>query len=371
MSCTIDSKAAELGSARQPLSRMAAIFLRALWIILGATVLIFLIFYSIGYFRLSESVQHLLAVFVYSACIALPSMLLITHVSIRFAGRLPRAIVLIQAICLIVTATVGSLAADLVFWITGIIPHLDYWREFRASLPFSIVITLAIGLSVATYEMLQYKLQQAEIELRTRQVEQERAYKLLAEARLSSLESSIHPHFLFNTLNSIAALIPTNPNRAEDIVSKLASLLRFSLNAQHGGLVPLSQELKVVRDYLEIESTRFGARLRYEISMPDSLVSIRVPPLALQTLVENSVKHVAAKRVEGAVIQLAGALQAGRVQLDVTDDGPGFEAGTMTPEHGLGNLAARLELLFGTAGHLDVMRENEKTTVRISFPAEA
>ena len=131
------------------------------------------------------------------------------------------------------TAVAGSFAAGLVFQIVGLVPARRYWGELRAVLPFSIVISLMFGLSISTYETLRYKLQAATLELRTRQVEQERAYKLLAEARLSSLESRIHPHFLFNTLNSIAALIPTDPQRAEDTVGKLASLLRFSLNANH------------------------------------------------------------------------------------------------------------------------------------------
>jgi len=153
-------------------------------------------------------------------------------------------------------------------------------------------------------------------------MEQERAYKLLAEAQLSSLESRIHPHFLFNTLNSIAALIPMDPQRAEDTVGKLASLLRFSLNAQHSGLVPLAQELKIVRDYLEIESTRFGRACVMKLSPPTSLDSVKVPPLALQTLVENSVKHVVAQRAEGASVQITGAMESGRIRLEVIDDGP-------------------------------------------------
>ncbi len=95
-----------------------------------------------------------------------------------------------------------------------------------------------------------------------------------------------------------------------------------------------------------------------------------VPPLSLQTLVENSVKHVAARRVEGASIEVAGSMDAGRINLDVIDDGPGFSLGAVTPEHGLGNLLARLELLFGGEGHLEVIRDRERTMVRISFPAE-
>jgi LytS/YehU family sensor histidine kinase len=200
-------------------------------------------------------------------------------------------------------------------------------------------------------------------------MEQERANKLLAEARLSSLESRIHPHFLFNTLNSIASLIPSDPQRAEDTVGKLASLLRFSLNSNQSGLVPLSQELKIVRDYLEIERTRFGARLRYEISAPAEVQTAKVPPLSLQSLVENSIKYAVAQRAEGATIAIAASLENGRMRIEVADDGPGFSLSAITPEHGLGNLIARLELLFGEDGELDVLRRDEKTVVSLSFPA--
>jgi sensor histidine kinase YesM len=343
--------------------------LRAISIAACATLLIFLLFLSLGRFRLSETGRELLIAFVYCALIAWPSIVLLTRISHRYTERFPRLIVLMQAGVLVCTAIAGSLAAGLVFQIVGLIPRSYYWSEFRSSAPFSVVISLMIGLSMATYETLRYKLQATKLELRTRQVEQERAYKLLAEAQLSSLESRIHPHFLFNTLNSIAALIPSDPARAEDTVGKLASLLRFSLNANHSRLVPLSQELKIVRDYLEIEKTRFGARLRYEIAVPDALDGVKVPPLALQSLVENSVKHVVSQRTHGATIQLRGAADAGRIRLEVIDDGPGFSLDAITPEHGLGNLVARLELLYGGAGQLEVFRENEKTIVRLTFPA--
>jgi LytS/YehU family sensor histidine kinase len=201
-------------------------------------------------------------------------------------------------------------------------------------------------------------------------VEQERAYKLLAEARLSSLESRLHPHFLFNTLNSIAALIPRDPQRAEDTVGKLASLLRFSLATNHTGFVPLAQELKFVRDYLEIEATRFGTRLNYEIDLPDTLLEVKTPPMALQSLVENAVKHVVAQRTEGARLRIVGRREGNMVRLEVTDDGPGFSLDVVTPEHGLGNLVARLELLFADRGKLFVTRRDLLNVVGLEFPAE-
>lgn len=331
--------------------------------------MIVILFLSVGRTRLSEIGHQFLGAFVYSALIALPSIFLVTRVSVRYTARYPRLVVLMQAAVLVCTATAGCLEAAFVFWITGLISRGQYWQEFWASFPFSVFITLAFGLSLATYETLRFRLQDAALELRTKQVEQERAYKLLAEARLSSLESRIHPHFLFNTLNSIAALIPSDPQRAEDTVGKLASLLRFSLNAHHSGLVPLGQELKIVRDYLEIEKTRFGSRLRYQISVPETLADVRVPPLSLQSLVENSVKHVVAQRSQGAEIAIIGSKNSNRIRIEVLDDGPGFSLDSITPEHGLGSLIARLELLYGAAGQLEVTRESDKTAVRLSLPA--
>jgi sensor histidine kinase YesM len=342
---------------------------RAISIVAGATLLIFLIFLSTGHVKLSHGGRQIVVVFIYSALIALPSIFLLTTLSFRFTDRFPRLVILMRAMVLMCTATVGVFASGLVMQLVGIVPRSAYWLELRSSLPFSIVMNLMFGLSISTFETLRYKFQAAQLELRTRQVEQERAYKLLAEARLSSLESRIHPHFLFNTLNSIAALIPSDPARAEQTVGNLASLLRFSLNANHSGLVLLSQELKVVREYLEIERTRFGARLRYAIDVPETLDEIGVPPLALQSLAENAVKHVVSKLPQGASLQITGSREGSRIRLAVLDDGPGFSLNAITPDHGLGNLIARMELLYGPSGQLEVARENDKTVVRLSFPA--
>ena len=193
-------------------------------------------------------------------------------------------------------------------------------------------------------------------------MEQERANKLLAEARLSSLESRIHPHFLFNTLNSIAALIPSDPQRAEDTVGKLASLLRFSLNAHHSGLVPLAQELKIVRDYLEIETTRFGPRLRYEIAVPESLGRCQGASAGAADAggeLREACGCAAHRGRRDSRLPARRTPTASGLRSSTT--APDFRSDAISPEHGLGNLVARLELLFGDAGQLDVTRENDKT----------
>ena len=352
----------------QSRGRLSTLF-KAILIICTVTLIIIALFLSLGIIRLPQFGINILAAFVYTAMIALPSMFLLDRIGHRCTDQYTRLVALMQALALVFTATFGCLAAGLVLQIVGILPYGTYWPHFRANLAFSIVISLVVGLSISFYESLRSRFQVAQLELRTKQVEQERAYKLLAEARLSALESRIHPHFLFNTLNSIAALIPRDPQLAEDTVGKLASLLRFSLNANQSGLVPLRQELKIVRDYLEIEKTRFGPRLMYEIAAPAALDAVKVPPLSLQSLVENAVKHVVSKRQQGATIQIVAAEDSGRVILEVIDDGPGFALEAITPEQGIGNLIARLELLFGADGRLEVTRVNEKTAVRLSFPA--
>ena len=335
--------------------------------IAGLIVILFLV---IGHARVSETVTRFLESLIYTLLIGVPATFVLTWMTFRWSTRLGNLLLPLQALVLIASAILGSLMAALVLQLIGVFPPSFYWYEFRGSYPFSIVISLVVGLTMTTYQTLRQKLQAATIQLRTKQVEQERAYKLLAEARLSSLESRLHPHFLFNTLNSIAALIPRDPQRAEDTVGKLASLLRFSLATSQTGLVPLAQELKFVRDYLEIESTRFGSRLQYEIDVPDALMELKTPPMALQSLVENSVKHVVAQRTAGGRLRIEGRRDGDALRLEVTDDGPGFSLDEVTPEHGLGNLRARLELLFGDRGKLLVTRRDLFTVVGLEFPAE-
>lgn len=343
-------------------------FCSEIWIVPAIAVVIAILILVIGHAR-SQIGAKFLSSFIYAMLIGFPTALSLNWIGFRYTERFPRLIFLIFIAVLIAIATCGSLLGAFVLQVTGIIPPHFYLREVQSSLPICLVINLVVGLSVTSYETLRHRLQDATLELRTRQVEQERANKLLVEARLSSLESRIHPHFLFNTLNSIASLIPSDPKRAEDTVGKLASLLRFSITANQSSLVPLSQELKIVRDYLEIEATRFGQRLRYDISVPDTLGDCKIPPLALQTLVENSIKHVAAQRSQPSSIRIDGTQRNGHLELSVTDDGPGFSLADISADHGLGNLVGRLELLFGEAAQLNVKRVDDKTVVSIAVPA--
>ncbi|MGH9719975.1 MAG: sensor histidine kinase, partial [Bryobacteraceae bacterium] len=144
--------------------------------------------------------------------------------------------------------------------------------------------------------------------------------------------------------------------------------LRFSLDSNCEGLVPLSRELKIVTDYLEIERARFGARLRYSIDAPEELAEIEVPPMSVQTLVENAVKHAIAPRREGGEVVIRASGIAEGLELIVADDGPGFTADAIVEGHGLDNLRSRLAVLFGDTSGLRIERRGERTAVILRVP---
>lgn len=269
---------------------------------------------------------------------------------------------------LLVLSAIGCSIAVLILTRTGAFRPADYWIIFRFSLVVAIVIAMVIGVSRYLYEGLKHRLEITTRKLQLKELEEERARKLAVEARLSSLESRIHPHFLFNTLNSISSLIQEDPKVAERLVERLAALLRFSLDSNQTSTVPLARELKIVIDYLEIEKARFGDKLSYSIDVPVELQAIEVPPLSIQTLVENSLKHVVAARREGGEVRITARAAGGQVNIEVRDDGPGFSAGSIKAGHGLDNLQSRLGALFDDRAALEVSASEGRTAVTISLP---
>jgi LytS/YehU family sensor histidine kinase len=264
---------------------------------------------------------------------------------------------------LAILALIGSLAANLIFVAIGWQNPATFWPEFGVGFRIALFMTVLLGVTTTSVEVLRGRLQAANEELRQRQLEDERARQLITQARLSSLESRIHPHFLFNTLNSISALIREDPRKAERTVERLAALLRYSLEHNARGLVSLRQELHVVEDYLEI-----GDRLRFSVDVPPDLADLDVPPLALQTLVENSIKHAVAPNRHGGEIGVSARLESGSLMVEVSDDGPGFERTSLQQGHGLENLQERLTALFDGEGRLEIARRDGRMVVGVAIP---
>jgi two-component system, LytTR family, sensor histidine kinase AlgZ len=169
-------------------------------------------------------------------------------------------------------------------------------------------------------------------------------------------------------LNSISSLIPEDPKRAEQLVEQMAALLRFSLDANHSGLVPLDREMKIVSDYLAIEQARFGDRLRFQIDAPQEVGEAKVPPLAIQTLVENSVKHAVSRSQSGGEIRVTVARENGSLLVEVLDEGPEFALDATPSGHGLDILRGRLRALFGAQGGLALQRSGNRNQLTLSVP---
>ncbi len=192
--------------------------------------------------------------------------------------------------------------------------------------------------------------------------------RLAAQAELRALQSQIHPHFLFNALNALYGIIPKEARGARDTVLNLADIFRYFLETRKTYL-PLEQELRIVRAYLEIERLRLGAKLRMEVDVAEEALAMQIPVLSIQPLVENAVKHGIAPLAQGGLVRIEAKQNgAGGLEIRVRDTGAGFAKGD-SGGIGLENVARRLELCYGAAARLDIQSGAEGTEVTLLIPA--
>ena len=247
-----------------------------------------------------------------------------------------------------------------------------FWGIFRAR--FNVAFLLywgVVGGYLALWNFRRLQAQEAET-VRAR-VDAARAREAaraeLARARLGALRSQLQPHFLFNTLHSIASLVEGDPPAARRLIARLGELLRTTLDVGETLEVPLSGELEFLEQYLEIERVRFGARLRVRYEIADDARDGLVPPLLLQPIVENAVRHGIAPLEEGGTIVLRGWREADRLCLEVSDTGPGFGGPGRGDGIGLRNTRERLEHTYGPE-HTLAIRDGEDggASIEIRLP---
>ena len=238
---------------------------------------------------------------------------------------------------------------------------------------FSIVVIFymaAFSLAFPAVHSVQYA-RMFYRELRETELQEERLKALAAEAELKALKAQINPHFLFNTLNTIAHLIRTDPPRAERTVEKLADIFRYALFSMEKDSVPLQEELGFIQGYLDLEKERFGDRLQVNLSIARDTHSISVPPLILQPLVENALQH--GQGPQGEVeLELATSLSDDFLEIAIKDQGPGMQTiVAKQPGRGIGlrNVRERLERTYGEQYGLEIgPNEPRGTKVVISIP---
>jgi signal transduction histidine kinase len=213
-----------------------------------------------------------------------------------------------------------------------------------------------------------------------RTVREQEILQLATEAELKALRAQLNPHFLFNTLTTIGYLMREAPDRALDTLYRLTGLLRAVLKRSDGEFATLAQELEIVRSYLAIERARFEERLTTTIDVPRELEGQRIPPLVLQPLVENAVKHGIAPHASGGHVIVCARVEPGEhgdvLCLSVVDTGVGAMPGEIARRraHGIGltNIERRLDRYYGPAASLAVRSApGVGTTVEVRLPAEA
>ena len=228
------------------------------------------------------------------------------------------------------------------------------------------VFVMAIGGWLAIYFGVLARRRQRALEINALQLE-----VVAHDARLRSLESQLNPHFLFNCLNSVRALIVEDPARAQTMVTRLAELLRYSLNMDRAETVTLDEELQAVNDYLSLERVRFEERLSIDVAIEPSARAAHVPRMLVLTLVENAMKHGIAHLPSGGALRISATIAGGELHLEVANSGslPHDAVGTGV---GLGNARERLRLLYGASASLTLTARDRRTVVAaLSLPAKA
>jgi signal transduction histidine kinase len=243
-----------------------------------------------------------------------------------------------------------------------VLPHLGYpprqsFPSFLAAYKFFLLINYHVN--VATYWAIigvQYGIRYYHM-YRERQLRASQLEAKLAQSQLQILKMQLHPHFLFNTLNTISELIHKDPDVAEQMVTNLSDLLRLSLESAGRQEVPLQQELDFLEKYLEIEQTRFHDRLRVRIEIDPQSLDASVPNMILQPIVENAIRHGIAPLACGGEIEIQAMRENGSLRLQVRDDGRGLPDGNVNAIKegvGLSNTRARLNHLYGAAHQLEL-----------------
>jgi sensor histidine kinase YesM len=251
---------------------------------------------------------------------------------------------------------------------------LFFLHEFRTAIRiFAVngVVATIVGMVLFSYETMRARLAESLRIVEEVRLKEADLRAQAARAQLAALQAQIKPHFFFNTLNTISALVEDDPERAEETIARLADLFRYTLRTTGTSLVPFGDEVGFVEKYLEIERARFGERLGVAIDLGPACADVPVPGLMLQPVVENAVVHGIAPRARGGAIRIEARRRMGILEVDVVDDGPGpgaadriFSAG-----HGLANVRERIRTLYGEEGSLSIDRgEAGGTRVRFRLP---
>ncbi|HTA62615.1 MAG TPA: histidine kinase [Bacteroidia bacterium] len=204
---------------------------------------------------------------------------------------------------------------------------------------------------------------------RKAEIQQLKMQGSLKEAELNKLKSQLNPHFMFNAMNSIRALIDENPQKAKEAVTQLSNILRQTLTLEKNKLISFDDEMTLVKDYLALEKIRFEERLNYSLHIDESSSKYKIPPMLLQTLVENAIKHGISKLTEGGAVDITTKqLENTKLQIEIINTGNYNPDANPQSGYGLANTKNRLAFVFADDASFSIVNENHTVKTQIIIP---
>ena len=247
---------------------------------------------------------------------------------------------------------------NLASWLTG---HGVGLKVFSHVAPFAFVVTGTCSVAFIYFFWLRNRLAEAA-------AANADALRMTAEARLKLLQTQIEPHMLFNTLANLRTLVEVDPVRAQTMIDELIVYLRATLAASRNPTATLADEFTQLRAYLELMKVRMAQRLRYALVLPEPLRDATLPPMLLQPLVENAIKHGLEPKIEGGTIHIVVGGDARHLRIEVRDDGVGTAAPTSADGFGLAHVRERLKTLYGDAAALTIEPSVAGFVVSLTIP---
>ncbi len=342
----------------------------AVWMLVGLSFTLNYYFFAAHYVAIFKQQPTLAQMLVWE----LPYWLLwagLAPVIFLFTRRFPidRERWLSNSLLHILGCVVLSIAHRAIYLIIGWLLHVAAYQNLD-SIPdlysSDILFNLPTGfMSYGTIFLISYvtdyyrRHQEEELKISRLKAELAQAQLQVTEAQLQALKMQLHPHFLFNTLNSISALLDEDADAAEQMLARLGDLLRLTLENSGAQQVTLQEELEFLRCYLEIEHVRFHDRLTVNMLIEPETLEARVPNLILQPIVENSIRHGIVSRIAPGEIEIRATRAGGVLQLRVKDNGPGLHgreavSGPIKEGLGLANTRARLQQMYGAAHRFEM-----------------
>ena len=294
--------------------------------------------------------------FIMSQCIGMSicSCVLIVHFLFKFVSPF------MQWIVIIVALTMGSIVGALLGTVVSGIGPSIFFQKY--SLIQMIILGLLFGSIISYFFVSRETISATKTLVQEERIKRLTSEKKAVESNLKLLQAQIEPHFLFNTLSNILSLLETDLEKGKCMMEDLIHYLRTSLSKTREDTTTIGQEMEMIRAYMNIFKVRMGDRLRYKVDVPDSINDIPFPPMLIQPLVENSIKHGLEPKIEGGEVFIHGEKNEEILRLEVADTGVGFyEEGD--PGTGLSNIRERLQSIYGDKGRL-ILEENRPCGLR-------